>query len=174
MPSVLYSVGHSTRTADDFVALLQAYGILGLADVRTIPGSRRHPQFGGERLRERLEREGIAYRHLAELGGLRRPRPDSRNGAWTHRAFRGYADYMETPAFEAGLDGLLAFAAGKPTAFMCAEAVWWRCHRRLIADALLARGAVVRHILSPTEAPTHELPPFARIIGRQVAYFGLF
>ena len=171
---VLYSVGHSTRGEDEFVALLAAHGVRGVADVRTIPRSRRHPQFGAERLRDRLERDGIAYRHVPELGGLRRPRPDSPNGAWTNPAFRGYADHMATPEFAAGLDALLSFGADRIVAFMCAEALWWRCHRRLVADALLANGADVRHILSASEAPPHELPPFARVIGGRVAYTGLF
>jgi len=171
---VLYSIGHSTRAEDDFVTLLAAYGVGGVADVRTIPRSRRHPQFGAERLRERLERDGIEYRHIPGLGGLRRPRPDSPNGAWTNLAFRAYADHMETQEFAAGLEALLSLAAERVVAFMCAEALWWRCHRRLVADALLARDAHVRHILSRTEAPPHELPPFARLIGGRVAYAGLF
>ena len=171
---VLHSVGHSTLGEDDFVGLLGAYGIRGVADVRTIPRSRRHPQFGAERLRDRLARDGIEYRHLAALGGLRRPRPDSPNTAWTNPAFRGYADHMATPAFAEGLDMLLAFGTGTSVAFMCAEAVWWRCHRRLIADALVARGAAVCHILSMSDAPAHELTPFARLIDGRVVYSGLF
>lgn len=171
---VLYSVGHSTRSADEFVALLRAYGVGGVADVRTIPASRRHPHFSGESLRERLERDGLEYRHLPDLGGLRRPRRDSKNVAWTHPAFRGYADYMEAPAFERGLSALLSFANAKTVAFMCAEALWWRCHRRLVSDALVARGAAVRHILSASEARAHELPPFARVVAGRAVYSGLF
>jgi uncharacterized protein (DUF488 family) len=170
----LYSIGHSTRAEDDFVALLHAYTITALADVRTIPASRRHPQFGSDRLRERLARDGIQYQHMPALGGLRRPRPDSANTAWTNSAFRGYADYMETDAFKSGLAALLELASARIVAFMCAEAVWWRCHRRLLSDALLAGGAEVRHILTASEAPPHELPPFARIIEGRVAYTGLF
>jgi uncharacterized protein (DUF488 family) len=171
---VLYSIGHSTRSEDEFVGLLRTYGIGALADVRTIPKSRRHPHFGSDRLGDRLSRERIEYRHMPALGGLRRPRPDSPNIAWTNEAFRGYADYMETEAFESGLVALLDWAAARVVAFMCAEAVWWRCHRRLLADALVARGAQVRHILTPSDAPPHQLPPFARIVEGRVAYSGLF
>ena len=171
---LLYSIGDSTRSADDFVTLLRAYHVGGVADVRAIAASRRHPHFSGERLRERLERDGIAYRHLPDLGGLRRPRRDSRNLAWTHPSFRGYADYMETEAFERGLSALLSFAGVKTVAFMCAEALWWRCHRRLVSDALVARGAAVRHILSASEARAHELPPFARVVAGRAVYSGLF
>jgi uncharacterized protein (DUF488 family) len=172
--ALLYSIGHSTRAEDDFVALLHAYTIAALADVRTIPASRRHPQFGSDRLRDRLARDAIEYRHMPELGGLRRPRPDSANTAWTNDAFRGYADYMETKEFKSGVESLLELAAARVVAFMCAEAVWWRCHRRLLSDALLARGAEVRHILTPSEAPPHQLPPFARIVEGRVAYTSLF
>lgn len=174
MTPVLYSVGHSTRSADEFVELLKAFGVRAVADVRTVPGSRRHPQFGADRLRERLDAEAIEYRHLPALGGLRRPRPDSPNVAWTHPAFRGYADHMSTPAFEEGIRALLELARDRVTAFMCAEAVWWRCHRRMIADALVARGLEVRHILSPTEAPAHALTPFARVIDGRLDYTRLF
>jgi uncharacterized protein (DUF488 family) len=174
VPPLLYSIGHSTRAEDDFVALLRAYTIGALADVRTIPASRRHPQFGSDRLRERLAREGIEYQHMPTLGGLRRPRSGSANTAWTNEAFRGYADYMETDAFKSGLEALLEVAAARVVAFMCAEAVWWRCHRRLLSDALLARGAEVRHIMTASEAPPHQLPPFARISEGRVAYPGLF
>jgi len=156
------------------VALLHAYSIRTLADIRTIPASRRHPHFGADRLRDRLGRERIEYNHIPALGGLRRPRPDSTNLAWTNAAFRGYADYMETEAFESGLEALLDLARDRVVAFMCAEAVWWRCHRRLVADALVARGTEVRHILSLTEAPAHELPPFARAVEGRVTYSGLF
>ena len=171
---LLYSIGHSTRSDDEFVTLLHAYSIGALADVRTIPASRRHPQFGADRLRDRLAREGIEYRHIPALGGLRRPRPDSPNVAWTNAAFRGYADYMATEGFASGLEALLDLATERVVAFMCAEAVWWRCHRRLLADALVARGTEVRHIMTATEAPPHGLPPFARAFEGRVSYSGLF
>ena len=173
MTSVIYTVGHSTRTIEDFLALLATHGIRQLADVRTVPRSRRHPQFAKEALAAALAVEDIAYRHFPALGGLRKPRKNSTNTAWQHPAFRGYADYMQTSAFRGGLDELLAFAAIAPTAVMCAEAVWWRCHRRLLADALLVRGVPVRHILSAAEAKPHELSEFARAESGGVCYPGL-
>ena len=173
----LWTIGHSTRSADEFCALLRAHAIDGLADIRAIPRSRRHPHFGREALDARLREEGIAYRHFPALGGLRKPRPDSPNGAWKNASFRGYADYMGTPAFEAGLDALLEFAGGRRVAAMCAEAVWWQCHRMLVSDALVARGIDVAHIMSQrgsSSAQPHRLTPFAHVgADRQVSYPGL-
>ncbi len=169
----VFTIGHSTRTLDDFVALLRAHGVTQLADVRTVPKSRRHPHFAGEALARLLPERGIVYRHFPALGGLRKPRPDSRNAAWRHAGFRGYADYMETRPFEMALDELVAWAGEAPTAVMCAEAVWWRCHRQLVADALVARGIEVRHIMSETSAPAHTLTRFARADGARVTYPGL-
>ena len=169
----MYSVGHSTRSLDDFIALLRAHNVVQLADVRTIPKSRRHPHFSREALDASLAAAGIAYRHYAALGGLRRPRPDSRNSAWRHEGFRGYADYMESGEFEAAVDALTSWASGARTAVMCAEAMWWQCHRRLLADSLAARGIEVRHIMSPTSAPLHEITAFARIEATRVSYPGL-
>ncbi len=176
----IYTVGHSTRTIDQFVALLRPHGIMQLADIRTVPRSRRHPQFAREALAASLGAAGIAYRHFPGLGGLRKPRRDSRNTAWRVEGFRGYADYMETPEFELALDELLDWAgasgggetAGR-TAIMCAEAVWWRCHRQLVADALVARGVEVRHIASESAPAVHALTAFARLIDRRVTYPGL-
>src|SRR5262249_51801815 len=156
----------------ELTALLRAHGIVQLADVRTVPKSRRHPQFVREALARSLPAAGIAYRHMPGLGGLRKPRADSRNTAWRNDSFRGYADYMETAPFEQELAELLAWAV-TPTAVMCAEAVWWQCHRRLIADALTARGVDVRHIMTLTAAPAHELTPFARVESGRVTYPGL-
>jgi uncharacterized protein (DUF488 family) len=170
---LIYTIGHSTRAIDEFIGLLSAHGVQQLADVRTIPKSRRHPQFAKEALSVSLPAAGIAYRHVAELGGLRKPRADSTNTAWRHDGFRGYADYMETPDFERAVDRLIAWAGAAPTAVMCAEAVWWQCHRRLLADALLARAIEVRHIMTPASAPPHELTGFARIEGARVRYPGL-
>lgn len=159
----IYTIGHSTRTAEEFVALLQAHGVAQIADVRTVPKSRRWPHFSGEALAASLPRQDIGYRHFAALGGLRKPRPDSVNGAWQHDSFRGYADHMSTPAFQAGLDELQHYARAHATAVMCAEAVWWQCHRRLIADALVAIGVTVLHIMTPTRVEPHALTPFARV-----------
>jgi uncharacterized protein (DUF488 family) len=174
----IYTIGHSTRSVDDFVAILKSHGIVQLADIRTIPRSRRHPQFEREALRRSLADAGIDYRHMAALGGLRKPRKDSANSAWRNEGFRGYADYMETAAFAAALDDLLAWARGdasdgraRRTAIMCAEAVWWRCHRQLVADALVARGVEVRHVVSATTpASPHHLSDFARVEAGRVVY----
>jgi uncharacterized protein (DUF488 family) len=163
-------VGHSTRPLDDFVALLKRHGATGLADVRTIPRSRRHPHFARESLEVSLPAEGIAYRHFPGLGGLRKPRRDSINAGWRNEGFRGYADHMQSAAFAEALSDLLAFAAERQVAVMCAEAKWWQCHRQLIADALVARGIEVRHIMSATETPVHALTPFARTEGTSVTY----
>ena len=183
---MIHTIGHSTHSADTFLSLLTTHRIGQIADVRTIPRSTRHPQFNRDTLAGFLDLHGIAYRHFPALGGRRRPRPDSENTAWREDSFRGYADHMETAAFGAGLVSLLEFAArpggvtpgaaGQPasgTAVMCAEAVWWRCHRRLLADALVARGIPVLHILSAAEPKPHELSEFARLRGTSVIYPGL-
>jgi len=168
---MIYTVGHSTRTADEFLTLLRAHRVTGVGDVRTVPRSRRHPHFSHEALATYLTGQGIGYIHLPGLGGLRKPKPDSPNAGWRHEAFRGYADHMGTPEFADGLHALLAFAAGgHEAAVMCAEAKWWQCHRQLLADALAARGIEVRHIMSVHDAPRHELTPFARITGSTVHY----
>ena len=168
--TAIYTIGHSVRPLEDLIALLLAHGVNGLADVRTVPKSRRHPHFSRDALERSLPAAGVVYRHFAALGGLRKPRSDSANFGWRHEGFRGYADHMQTAAFAAAVDELLAFAAERTVAVMCAEAKWWQCHRRLIADALLARGVTVRHIMTATSAPPHELTPFARIDGGQVTY----
>jgi uncharacterized protein (DUF488 family) len=170
---LLYTIGHSTRTFEEFAALLRAHGIVQLADVRTVPKSRRHPHFAGEALARSLPTAGIAYRHLAGLGGLRKPRKDSPNTAWRHESFRGYADHMQTAAFQEALADLIDWSGGGATVVMCAEAVWWQCHRQLIADALVARGIDVRHVMSATSAPPHALTSFARVDGGRVTYPGL-
>jgi uncharacterized protein (DUF488 family) len=171
---IIHTIGHSTRSLADFIDLLRAHGIRQLVDIRSIPRSRRHPQFSGEALGESLGEEGIRYRHQPELGGMRRPRPDSRNTAWRVEGFRGYADYMETPAFDGALEALIAIAGVSPTVIMCAEAVPWRCHRQLVADALVARGVEVRHITSTSAAQEHTLTDFARIDRGRVVYWRLF
>jgi uncharacterized protein (DUF488 family) len=169
----VYTIGHSTRGLDEFIALLRAHGVTQLADVRTVPRSRRHPHFAQDALSQSLPRAGIAYRHAGGLGGLRKPMAGSRNMAWRHEGFRGYADYMETPAFEGALDALVDWSREAPTTVMCAEALWWRCHRQLIADALVARGVEVRHIMSARAAAGHTLTEFARVNATRVTYPGL-
>lgn len=158
-----WTVGHSTRTADDFLDLLRTHHIDRLADVRTIPQSRRHPHFGRVALETRLRETGVEYRHFPSLGGLRKPRPDSPNRAWRNQAFRGYADHMLTPEFSAAVDELLIFGDESRAAVMCAEAVWWRCHRMLLSDALVVRGLDVHHILNEGKTEPHRLTPFATI-----------
>ena len=170
---MIMTIGHSTRTADEFLALLQQHGVSGIADVRTVPRSRRHPHFSREALSVSLPGHGIDYIHVPDLGGLRKPARDSTNRGWRVEGFRGYADHMQSGDFRAGLDTLLAFAATRQAAVMCAEAKWWQCHRQLVADALVARGIEVRHILSAGDAPPHQLTPFARVEGDQVTYPGL-
>jgi len=172
----IWTVGHSTRSIDEFVQLLHANEITGLADVRTIPRSRRHPHFSGEALDAYLKSEGIQYQHLPSLGGLRKPRPDSSNGAWKNSAFRGYADHMQSPEFALAIDELLLFGRDRRVSVMCAEAVWWQCHRMLIADALVARDVDVQHIMSQrgeSRLQSHRLTPFARVDSPRVSYPGL-
>lgn len=166
----ILAVGHSTRPFSELAELLSSNGAGILADVRTVPRSRHNPQYDQETLRQALEREGIRYRHLPRLGGLRRPRPDSPNGAWRNASFRGFADYMLTAEFEEGLRELRELARDGPVAVMCAEAVPWRCHRSLLADALAARGVTVQHIVGPGRTRPHRVTPFARIEGRRVTY----
>jgi uncharacterized protein (DUF488 family) len=169
----IYTIGHSTRSLDEFVALLHAHGVTRLADVRTIPRSRHHPHFASDALAMSLPERGVVYRHFPDLGGLRKPRPDSPNSAWRHEGFRGYADYMQTPAFDSALDELIEWGNEARVAVMCAEAVWWRCHRQLIADALVARDIEVRHITSAAAAAAHTLTDFARVVDAKVSYPGL-
>jgi len=168
----LFTVGHSTRTIDELVAMLRAFDITVLADIRTIPRSRQNPQFEGDALRSALRSRRIRYVHVSELGGLRKPRKDSPNTAWRNASFRGYADYMLTEDFELGLAKLRALVDEKDVALMCAEAVPWRCHRSLVADALTARGARVEHIMSAQRANPHRVTSFAAIEGKRVTYPG--
>jgi hypothetical protein len=167
---LILTVGHSTHPIERFMQLLRQHGVERLVDVRTIPRSRHNPQFNSEALAKSLEHEGIAYAHLKELGGLRHPRPESINTGWRNASFRGYADYMQTAEFEEALRRLLQLCAEKRCAVMCAEAVPWRCHRSLLADALLARGVAVEHILSGSRRDLHSLTPFARIQNDRVVY----
>ncbi|HXH84577.1 MAG TPA: DUF488 domain-containing protein [Candidatus Tectomicrobia bacterium] len=169
---MVWTVGHSTRSIEDLVALLRAHRIATVADVRRYPASRRHPQFTREALAGALAAAGLGYVHLEGLGGRRATRPDSVNRGWRDAGFRGYADHMQTEAFDMHLRALLEEAHRAPTAILCAEAVPWRCHRRLIADALVARGVEVRHIVGAGPAEAHALTPFARVAGGRVTYPG--
>lgn len=169
-PAVIYTVGHSTRSLDDFVALLHSFGIGQLVDIRTIPRSRHNPQFNSDTLREFLRDHHIVYRHMKGLGGLRHARADSRNCGWRNASFRGFADYMQTPEFEAAIEELIECATEEPTAIMCAESVPWRCHRSLIGDALLIRGIEVMDIFSSTGARPHLVSPMAVVHGTEITY----
>jgi uncharacterized protein (DUF488 family) len=167
----IWTIGHSTRAIDEFISLLEQNEIKSLADVRAWPGSKRYPQFNKDALAESLNAHGIRYEHFPELGGKRKPKADSRNTAWRNASFRGYADYMETEQFQKEIERLLDVAAGSgPTAIMCAEAVWWRCHRSLIADYLKARGAEVLHILGANKIEPHPYTSAARIVDGELSY----
>jgi uncharacterized protein (DUF488 family) len=166
----LWTIGHSTRNAEEFIALLKENEIRALADVRQFPGSRRYPHFGREALAEMLTREGIEYFHFPELGGRRRAKKDSHNTAWRNESFRGYADYMETPAFREGVRRLLKIARTRSTVIMCAEAVWWRCHRALISDFLKTQGHEVIHIFASGKTEAHPLTSAARIVDDKLSY----
>ena len=165
----VYSIGHSTRPLDEFLALLRGPGVTHLVDARTVPRSRRNPQYNREALPEALRPAGIGYAHVPGLGGLRRPRRDSVNTAWRNAGFRGYADHMQTPEFAESLETLIALAARGQVAVMCAEAVPWRCHRSLIADALTVRQVPVEHILDGGRQ-CHRLTPWAHVDGVRLTY----
>ncbi len=166
----IWTIGHSTRTITAFIEMLTANKIEAVADVRRFPGSRRYPQFDQDALRASLADAHIAYEPFPELGGRRKPRPDSHNTAWRNASFRGYADYMETDAFRAGIAHLLDLAGRERTAMMCSEAVWWRCHRALIADFLKAESIQVLHILSASKTEVHPFTSVARIQGGRLSY----
>ncbi len=166
----IFTIGHSTRTLEEFIRLLRAHAVTHVVDVRTIPRSRHNPQFNHDTLPAALKAAGVAYTHMTELGGLRHARPDSPNTGWRNASFRGYADYMQTPEFGKALDELIQLAKQDRIAVMCAEAVPWRCHRSLIADALLVRGIQTEDILSATQRRAHTLTPFARVDGERILY----
>lgn len=167
---LIRTIGHSTRPVAALIEMLQAHGVKRLIDVRTIPKSRHNPQYNREALEASLHEAGIGYEHRKALGGLRHPRKDSSNTGWRNKSFRGYADYMQTPEFESALEGLVETAAREPVVILCAEAVPWRCHRSLIADALTARGYPVEHIMSAAKSDPHTLTSFARVEGTSVTY----
>jgi uncharacterized protein (DUF488 family) len=166
----ILTIGHSTRPIEEFIALLESHSVTHVIDVRTIPRSRRHPHFSSDALAASLGAAGIAYTHLPDLGGLRRPRPDSPNTGWRNESFRGYADHMQSAAFAAAIDALIALSRDSRCAIMCAEAVPWRCHRSLIADALAARGCAVEHIMSRTKREAHAITAWAQVDGDRVTY----
>ena len=173
---IIYTIGHSTRSLNEFIEMLQSFGIRELADIRSFPGSRRFPQFNKENLKLSLAENGIHYRHIEALGGRRKRREGSQNNRWRNDSFRGYADYMETPEFENAIKQLEDIAAQITTAYMCSEAVWWRCHRSLVSDYLKAKGWKVMHILSVRKAEEHPYTSPAIVTNGKVSYSdkGLF
>lgn len=170
MVETIFTIGHSTRPIDEFIRMLHSQGVQRIIDVRTIAKSRHNPQFGADELGPSLAEQGIGYQRFEVLGGLRRTDPHSVNGAWRNASFRGYADYMQTPEFAAGIEELIALGAREPVAIMCAEAVPWRCHRSLIADALLAHGVAVLDIMSDKPAKPHVMTRFAHVDGLTITY----
>lgn len=164
------TIGHSTHTLEEFIGLLQAHGATRVVDVRTVPRSRHNPQFNKAALPRSLEKAGLGYVHKPGLGGLRHATRNSPNGGWRNASFRGYADYMQTPEFAQSLDGLIRLANQDRIVLMCAEAVPWRCHRSLIADALLVRGIRTEDIMSATRRQVHTLTPFAKVLGTAITY----
>lgn len=169
-PLTLFTIGHSTRPIGEFIDLLRVHGVRQLVDIRTIPKSRRNPQFDSDSLAASLAASGIRYVHVKELGGLRHPKRDSINLGWRNASFRGYADYMQTPDFAQALERLIRLAENAPAALMCAEAVPWHCHRSLVADALVVRGIRVLEIVSAAAPKEHALTPFATVRGTQITY----
>ncbi len=170
MPTVVYAIGHSTRTIEDFIEILQAYSISSLVDIRTIPKSRHNPQFNEEPLQAALEAKCIAYVHLKELGGLRKAKKDSINTGWQNASFRGFADYMQTREFASAIRKLMRLAKLGRTVILCAEGNPFRCHRSLVADALTVRKVRVLHISSRTSAREHTMTPFAQVHGTRITY----
>jgi uncharacterized protein (DUF488 family) len=169
----IFTIGHSNRPFEPYLEALQAHGITLVVDVRRFPSSRRHPHFSRSRLEPALAQHGIAYRHMADLGGHREPAPDSPNTAWREPAFRGYADYMQTQTFAAAISALLEEGGKRPTAIMCAELRWMECHRGLISDYLKAGGHDVVHVISATEHEPHPYTRQSRIVDGQLSYRGL-
>jgi uncharacterized protein (DUF488 family) len=171
--TVVFTIGHSTRPIGEFLSLLRAHGVWCVVDVRTVPRSRHNPQFNLDSLSDSLKKAGLRYFHMSGLGGLRHAKAGSiTNMGWRNLSFRGYADYMQTPEFEKNLEELITLARTEQVAIMCAEAVPWRCHRSLIADALLVRGIRVEDIMNGTRRTTHTLTPFAKVRGKTVTYPG--
>lgn len=170
MTQKIFTIGHSTHPIAEFIAMLDGHGVRSLVDVRTIAKSRHNPQFNEEALEHSLGEHGISYRRMESLGGLRHARKDTINGAWKNASFRGYADYMQTPEYSAGIDELIRIASQSCTAIMCAEAVPWRCHRSMIGDALVVRDWHVDDIMTATSARPHTLTSFAKVDGTNISY----
>lgn len=170
MQRTIYTIGHSTRTFEEFLVMLRSFEIEKVADVRSYPGSRKYPQFNKETLAVTLPEHGIKYAHIRELGGRRKVDKDSQNTVWRHPAFRGYADYMKTPQFEAGVKELERMAIANKVAFMCSEAVWWRCHRSMVADYLKVEGWLVLHIMAAGKAEEHPFTSPAKEINGKLVY----
>ena len=170
MASTVWTIGHSTRSLDEFLALLEHYDIETIADVRSFPGSRKYPHFGQDALAAALREHGVAYEWLKNLGGRRRPRKDSPNTVWRNASFRAYADYMQTPEFQNAFQALMDSAKRTRIALMCAEAVWWRCHRSMISDALCVQGVRVVHILGEGQETVHPMTGPARVVDGRLTY----
>ena len=167
---IIYTIGHSTHSVNDFIEMLQSFSIRTLTDIRRFPGSRKYPGFGKEKLAEELEKNGIDYIHLESLGGRRQVKKGSINTSWRNKSFQAYADYMETEAFEKAISELEIIASKQRTAYMCAEAVWWRCHRSMVSDYLKAKGWQVWHIMAAGKAEEHPYTSSANIVGNRVLY----
>lgn len=169
-PHIIYTIGHSTHTLAEFIGMLKSFDIKTLVDIRQYPGSRKYPQFNKESLEVEMPRNGIEYMHMKELGGRRKVVQNSKNTRWRHASFRGYADYMETAAFKEAITDLEAIALRKTTAYMCSEAVWWRCHRSMVSDFLKVQGWTVLHITAAGKAKEHPYTSAARIADNRVFY----
>ncbi|WP_343669287.1 DUF488 domain-containing protein [Chitinophaga sp.] len=166
----IYTIGHSTHSIEDFLLMLESFGIKTVVDIRSLPGSRKFPQFDQDNLQKSLEEKGIQYLYFPDLGGRRKVKKDSRNNRWRNESFRGYADYMETENFKNAIEKLEQIALQKPTAYMCAEAVWWRCHRSMVSDYLKAKGWTVYHIMAKGKAEEHPYTSAAKIVDGNVCY----
>lgn len=167
---IIYTIGHSTHSFDKFLKMLQSFHIKGLVDIRRLPGSCKYPQFNQDNLKTSLEDAGIQYRHLEDLGGRRKAKANSRNNRWRNESFKGYADYMETEKFGKAIGRLEQIALQQPTAYMCSEAVWWRCHRSMVSDYLKAKGWMVLHIMAEGKAQEHPYTSPAIVVNNQICY----
>lgn len=169
--NIIYTIGHSTHSITQFIEMLHSFAIKTLADIRRFPGSNKYPQFNKDNLEEALKQNGICYIHLEDLGGRRKVQANSKNNKWRNDSFRGYADYMETPAFENAVTKLEIIAMKQTTAYMCSEAVWWRCHRSMVSDYLKAKGWKVMHIMAVGKAEEHPYTSPARVVDDRVCYY---